>query len=575
MPKATQVISRVPGGARFGFENGAQRTLVGPEAESLAAQLEAAGNKTVSALSGPAALVAPSDEANARALRVAPTMGSIAERPVASPTYAQQVALAGDIKRPAVEQPTVPAQPELRGMIQTHPAGDPEGLNRLVRPYYDAAIAKDARDTAIAARSTALDVKEAEAGIQNALEMSQVHKKMLADDEAHRAAIAKRRDDDVAEYSRLNKELLTEEIDPRRAEKQGKLGGVETLIGVALGSIASGLTGRPNIAIDAVNKRIEADIESQKRAYQLKKEHANNLFARAQAATGDLEQARNVTRALMLGQAEQAARERLARLGPERAKVNGDAVLSELAAKREGAELAILERSRALAPKPVDPLAAAKYKVALRNAELVLDGKLTLEDQAKRDADRQDAEKERESRENIAGIKARASGDVDRTKLRAEYGTKLSALSDALTGFERYGSEMGLVPNPKTGQLEMKEGQTELPDVGWNAQAIANKAMPTEAARRIEQARANAVDLLGRARSGGAISQDEFETFQKILSGRWGTEAEAINGINMVYSAIQRKMSSLQAGYGKDIVDDYNAQDAKIRAGKPEKPRGL
>lgn len=143
-----------------------------------------------------------------------------------------------------------------------------------------------------------------------------------------------------AEHKQLVDAITQEKIDPNRFYKNMSTGNnILAAISVALGGIGSGLTGKPNLALDVINKAEEQDIESQ-RAELGKKQ---NLLSENVRRYGDLNTATQMTRLQFNAATQAKVAQAAARSGSAQAVAQAKVILGDL-----GMQAAQIKRDAAI-----------------------------------------------------------------------------------------------------------------------------------------------------------------------------------------------------------------------------------
>lgn len=156
------------------------------------------------------------------------------------------------------------------------------------------------------------DMLEEQAKLQEQMQKS---KKQMADEEMADLNIKAAKV--TEENEALKKAGMNNEIDPGRLWSKKSTGNkVLGIIGLILGGIGGGLTGRGSDALAILNKQIDADISAQEKD----KENKQNLFKQNVARLGDIDGAKKLLKMQMLS-ATQGQIEGLAlKYGSEKAK---------------------------------------------------------------------------------------------------------------------------------------------------------------------------------------------------------------------------------------------------------------
>jgi len=209
-----------------------------------------------------------------------------------------------------------------------------------------------------------------------------------AQDEARRVDELKRGEQDFAEFS---KNPPKEVLDPERYWKSKGTGGQALgMIGILLSGIATGLQGpgAQNVALGILDKKIDADINSQKYNIDNNKDtwktqlaNKKTLLGMSRDRFGDERQGELAAKSAMIGLYEQKIRTEAARFGTAEAQANAENVLAALGEKRvaindEFAKRQILvqQKKEAQAAAAAAASRAAAERAAERKAGIVTVG---------------------------------------------------------------------------------------------------------------------------------------------------------------------------------------------------------
>ena len=300
---------------------------------------------------------------------------------------------------------------------------------------------------------------------------------------------------------------------------RGAAGTIGAAIAVGLGALGSGITGGDNTALGIINDSIERDLQAQAQriesAYR-DAEGERTIFDRLSVEFGSRDAAIEASRAAMLEQAATRVSELMASTDAEEVRINGAAMRDQLMAEAAAAQRDALSAE-------IDHAIATRTAMAeMRSAEA----------EATRDERRAagvgggapdavtDAEASMFNRSRDSGAspeEAALTAGIDlslvpRAGRFAEASTadsagNVAALSSALDRLE------GLLP---------AEGD-DIPGVGMTG-PLPDLALSDEG-RAVREEIANIGDLLGRLRSGAAISETEEIRFNRIIGGATTDEA--------------------------------------------------
>lgn len=132
------------------------------------------------------------------------------------------------------------------------------------------------------------------------------------------------------DYSNLIKDVKAGHIDPNRYwNSKSDLGKVSSAIGLLLGGMGAGLTGKDNPAMTYLHNQIERDIDAQKTGLANK----NNLMHALQAQYGNIKDASNMARAFYADQYAAKIQEAAARSTDPIAKARAQQAIGQLKAQ--------------------------------------------------------------------------------------------------------------------------------------------------------------------------------------------------------------------------------------------------
>lgn len=213
--------------------------------------------------------------------------------------------------------PTPSATPAARMMTQ-----EPDG-NDLIQKGFD--------EQRAALGEAALSAAQAETGVlHESIKQAQALEDARKEEERFQLEKKKRLDDGQALYQQSLSDLNSQKIDPNRLYANTSTGDkILAGIGIALGGIASGMSGKPNAAMKVIQDAIDRDIDAQKIEIEKK--------VRAVGAQGSLYND-------LVGrlQNEDAARHYLTSLMLEQSKNTLDQYKTQISTSSQRAELAKL-----------------------------------------------------------------------------------------------------------------------------------------------------------------------------------------------------------------------------------------
>lgn len=125
----------------------------------------------------------------------------------------------------------------------------------------------------------------------------------------------------------LKKAAESKNIDPNRYwSNLGTANKIGASISMILGSLGGALSGTDNVALKIIDKTIDNDIEAQKKNI----DQANNLYRTNLEAVKSEQEAYNITKAQMIGNAEQVLKQKLATATSKEAIAQGQMALAKM-----------------------------------------------------------------------------------------------------------------------------------------------------------------------------------------------------------------------------------------------------
>lgn len=342
-------------------------------------------------------------------------------------------------------------------------------------------------------------------------------------------------------------------VDPKRAWSNM---GTARKVGLTISRIALGMAGSedPNQFIDRV---IGEDIDQQREA--LTKAQANvgtareaaaeqgNLYQRTLEAVGDQRVAADVVRVARIQQIETDFKARLAAQGVNQLTAEQQVFLTKLEEDKAQAQARI--QSQAAHNPATFTKTAYVYGKGTREGMRLLGKeqiKAGVESGARADAQEADLEK--------IDYKGRADRLEAEAKAAAKQGDKIAAQAYAFgKDTERLQATMGMVDE----LLQMDD----IPGYGYTEGVETPGKADTDNQIRL------IIDELGRIKSGGAITEDEFNTFSEMVtSGVYlgdgslfeGSEGRLRKNLGQVRKFMDRKVSAMERGLDPKARDFYN-----------------
>ena len=177
----------------------------------------------------------------------------------------------------------------------------------------------------------------ADAKAKEALQVSGAYGSIFGNDKAARESIDQqktqlkdlslRRADIQAQNEALFKDIQTDKVNPSKLwDNMSTASKITAGISMILGGAASGITGRPNAALEVMNKAVDNDIEAQKANINKK----SNLLAQNMTRYHDLGAAETATRLNMNTALQAQIASISARTGSALAKAQGDMAIGQL-----------------------------------------------------------------------------------------------------------------------------------------------------------------------------------------------------------------------------------------------------
>ncbi len=342
-------------------------------------------------------------------------------------------------------------------------------------------------------------------------------------------------------------------VDPKRAWSNMGLGRKAAFV---LSSISLGVAGNEDPA-QYMRRYIDQDIEQQREAAA--KAQANvgtareaaaeqgNLYSRTLAAVGDQRVAADVVRVARIDQITADLKARLSAAGVQQVSAEQEAFLTKLEEDKAAAQ-ARIQQAADNNPASFTKTAYVYGKGAREGMRLLGKEQIKAGVDAGTRADAQEGELEK------IDYKGRADRLEAEAKAAAKQGDKIAAQAYAFgKDTERLQATMGMVDE----LLQMDD----IPGYGYTeGVGTPGKADTDNQIRLI-------IDELGRIKSGGAITEDEFNTFSEMVtSGVYlgdgslfeGSEARLRKNLGQVRKFMARKVAAMERGLDPKARDYYN-----------------
>lgn len=320
----------------------------------------------------------------------------------------------------------------------------------------------------------------------------------------------------------------------------GKSMGMVLLAGIA-GAFGNMHGEGRNPFLDAIDKRMDQDLQNQRDQIASGRLRRNNRIAYLQSQGADAKQAQAAYEARVYGAAADWAR----------AQIKAQSLQG---AQLEQANLAIaqLEQGRAARDAQLREATESKYATTsnvVREAPKAVGSGNAVEDFTKKLAAREAYEKAGANPEQLAafdaavGIPAPKAQSETSLKRENEAGKQTDdegKAASAFTGIGALGQKSGLERDPKTGGWRAPEGiksmqapalQETIP--GWFG-----------ASTPISDAREAAIEGFGRLQSGGVISPDEAKRFGDMLGDKEMSRTQLASKMNAIETIIRPRLAA-------------------------------
>jgi len=331
-------------------------------------------------------------------------------------------------------------------------------------------------------------------------------------------------------------------IEPERFYRsRGLLGQVGAAIAMAVGAFAEGATGAPNRAAQIIDGAITRDIEAQRMNIANAREAAEGqrgVYQLMRQEYDDENAALDATRAAMLTEAARRAEIEGAQAQSEDARLRANELRTRLEAEARQAQeqasmreaLALLEARRALAETvKLEGDARTSLANATRAERRAMGGGGPARP---RPITQQQMETFNQLRNSgFAPAEAATRAGIDPSAVPA--GGNFSTVSD-----QEAGNLAALQSSLRRIEELMPADGEDVPGFGRFAGNLPD-FLVTEEGVELREEFANANDLMGRLRSGGAIGEQEMQSFTAILQGT--TDESARRGLARIQREIQAR----------------------------------
>lgn len=456
------------------------------------------------------------------------------------------VRLVGGSRRAPVEAPAVdslgrPLDPDAVDQIASGPAwaGPPQegALDRELRAL-DVARQLEQQRAEMMARQGA-DQADAEEGYRRQQEGLEAERR----DAEGRAR---------ASYDNAIRRVESMHVDPSRwYRQQGAVGTLASALAVGLGAFGEALGGGPNIAIQQVNRAIDADLQAQDRdisTAQAGAEQRRGLLHEVRSDFSSRQAALDATRAIMLREMAARFEAQAAAQGSAEALANGrvarDRLLSEAEAAAQRAQLEELNTTLNLR------LLAARVR--------------TREAEASR-AERRGMGGGVAAPRPVTSAQVSAARDLMASGIDSSQASQLAGLpvelpqapitTEQRSALDALDSSIRVIEDA----IQLGEQTGDIAGVG-----ILDRNLPSflqsDEGQRVRTAIRMLIDSMGRLRSGGAISDDEFTSFTSMVEGA-GTERDLRIGVGLIRRELAARM-----GYGGRRQSAAGAADEAVSA---------
>lgn len=405
------------------------------------------------------------------------------------------------------------------------------------------------RDQRLAAEASRLETRRAEvAGMAAADERDRLAGEQSARTELEdqrRLAMGQARE----RYRNAVDRAASMTLDPDGYYNDRALGGrLGAAIAIGLGAIGAAATGGENVALQMINDEIDRDLMAQQQNIESAFRRADYEGGILDLMSGEFEDrgaALEAARAVALEDAAQRVAEEESRLAAGEARLNAEALRAQLMEQAQAAAAAAqaAEEERLM----TQALQLQQLRIRTARADREERRAASAGGGAVEYAEPTDARLNAANRlidTGVDPVEAARSVGIDPALVRGgrfaeasntDAAGNIAALSAALDEIE------GLVPSAESGE--------DVPGVGMTG--IVPGPMLSDEGRNLRAALTNADDLLGRLRSGGAITEGEREAFHAILTGA-GTDQALREGIRRIRREIEARTVRVREGRTMD-----------------------
>lgn len=387
-----------------------------------------------------------------------------------------------------------------------------------------------------------LEVQGQEMLARQAMERADAEEAYRAQQAAHENERRQVEGEARASIVRAADRLAQMRVDPGRYYRNaGVVGMLGNAIAVGLGAMGEALGGGPNVALQQINAAIDRDIASQEQDIATASEDVSNrrgILGDVQREMTTRQGAIEATRAIMFRELAAQAEAQAAGQGSAEAQAAGrrlrDALLTQQEQARAAAERAeiegMLELRQTVARIRRDEARAAQEEIRARRMASAGTGPArpatvtSAQWTAYRDATANGVP--REMAAQSAGIPEQLWPTLTGSPVTTEQRGALDAMDAGLRIIEQ-----GIEESRLSGDIEgVGLLDSNLPAFLQSDQGL-----------RMRTAIDNMADLLGRLRSGAAISSEEETRFRRLIEGS-GTERELRNGIAQIRTELSARL---------------------------------
>lgn len=369
--------------------------------------------------------------------------------------------------------------------------------------------------------------------------------------------------------ARLQKErdaTAEQRVDPQRLFKgdAGAFRGIMSAIAVGLGAFGSAISKTPNYAQQIVDNAIQRDIDAQTDQIHRRGAAAQNAITDFQKTYGlTLDEARSAVKANQLRYAASVADLNAARMGTVDAKQTAAVLKSNFLSNAAAEEAKLAEAFKGRM--------STSYAMAAPRAGT--SGYWSDPDYKTVKGKAEAGKALNESVPQPKGDAAERNADLQEHKFITEYGEKRRDLRGAEQDMKDLASAMGASVNPDGTLTAPKE---DIPGTGATSR-LPDIAL-SEQGRHVRRQRSRVISSMLKALTGMGVTKAEREDVTSQVQGTW--DSDAVAGLQQAMQVVRDYQRKLDASYGPDVVQRYDAQrsatermsTAKERAGAtPEK----